>query len=276
MSRLRKAMRFIRGLESSKTRTCGSNEYPYAAYVLKYPLYDNEFTERLNVSFHTVPFEIDDDKSKGLMYRMETRLRSKWQRLEDAILFTMYCIRKYYDCFYNLGFRECRLPSSYGFHRSYADLKHLRRSVMNARDAFGLLFAQLSFLMNRSCTSTIDSKFYKKQGGSGRTSDTDESSIAGYPPWARARHSALWRAPDMDRLPSIFGIGRLHKATRWRLHQDRGMLLPPLHIHDAGPCCPCGIHVATRQSIVWEESTLGALQRASRARPTARNGGARS
>ncbi len=161
-----------------KNMHMGSNEYPYAAYVLKNPRYDNnEFLKRLNISFHTVPFERIGDERKGFSYRMEPDKAYAWQRLENAVLFTVKTIRRYYDCYYNLSFSPPRLPSSYGYLGTYSTLRDLRRRVMTSRDSFDLLFAYLAYYLSgtpsTTMTSAVNVNRYVRQGSSGRTSGGD-------------------------------------------------------------------------------------------------------
>ncbi len=94
----------------------GSNEHPFAAYVLSNPSYDDKygFFARLNVTYWSLPC-VTISEGVYKKFEMEPKLWEKWLRSESALIFTINCFQKFFNCLYNLDFRKPILPSQRGF-----------------------------------------------------------------------------------------------------------------------------------------------------------------
>ncbi len=165
----------------------GSNEHPFLVYVLRNPCYENkEFLSRLNVSRHTIPYEKVGDEKKAFRYRMEPSKAYAWTRLENAVLVTVNTIRHYFHHSYNRSFSLPRLPSTYGFDRTFDTLDDLQRHVMTSKDSFDVLFAFLSYCVTATAlTPHANHDHHVRQRLSGRTSEAVDSISAYVPTWVQ-------------------------------------------------------------------------------------------
>lgn len=168
-----------------------SNEHPFAAYVMSKPNYDDKqgFLRRLNYTYSTLPVIITGD-GPSAEYQMEHSLRTSWLRLENALIVTVSCFRKFFDCLYNLDFKRPRFPSERGFLGSYKTEAELRQRCMDSKEAFGLLLAFVTFYLTGSPLATTSfevktDRYIHSKGATEIELPSEDSPMDSWPLWAR-------------------------------------------------------------------------------------------